>query len=470
MGPLLILKFACATLTGYVYLHRYTKTRDTALLGAVLYAFSGFSIYNVFFNHFHEAIVFFPLLLAALDEYMAARRRGLFALAVCFCCVVNYYFFVGQVTFTLIYFFLRLACKSWRISLRDFLLLALEAVLGVGMACVLLVPSVLAVVQNYRASEYINGWNAVLYNKNQRYLHIIECFFFPPDLPARPNFTPESESKWASLGAWLPLFSMTGVIGWLQLHRKHWLKKLLWILFLMAMVPFLNSAFQMMNTSFYARWYYMLTLMMALATILSLECSRVDWKRSISWTMGITVAIALVVGFMPTFTTSSDGTETVTYGLEQYPTRFWTYVAIALISLAALIYLFTFCRTSRRRFQRSAMAALSVVTVLYSIYFIALGKTQSEYTWDHLIPYNLNGGEGRGPARPAGVPLGLLRELGQRRHVLGDPHHPGVPQHCARLGDGVLRLHRRAAGRGQPAGHLPLRPAGTQRFDCALAV
>ena len=393
MGPLLILKFACATLTGYVYLHRYTKTRDTALIGAVLYAFSGFSIYNVFFNHFHEAIVFFPLLLAALDEYMAARRRGLFALAVCFCCVVNYYFFVGQVTFTLIYFFLRLACKSWRISLRDFLLLALEAVLGVGMACVLLVPSVLAVVQNYRASEYINGWNAVLYNKNQRYLHIIECFFFPPDLPARPNFTPESESKWASLGAWLPLFSMTGVIGWLQLHRKHWLKKLLWILFLMAMVPFLNSAFQMMNTSFYARWYYMLTLMMALATILSLECSRVDWKRSISWTMGITVAIALVVGFMPTFTTSSDGAETVTYGLEQYPTRFWTYVAIALISLAALIYLFTFCRTSRRRFQRSAMVALSVVTVLYSIYFIALGKTQSEYTWDHLIPYNLNGGE-----------------------------------------------------------------------------
>lgn len=70
MGPLLILKFACATLTGYVYLHRYTKSLDSALIGAVLYAFSGFSIYNIFFNHFHEAIVFFPLLLAALDEYM----------------------------------------------------------------------------------------------------------------------------------------------------------------------------------------------------------------------------------------------------------------------------------------------------------------------------------------------------------------------------------------------------------------
>ena len=66
MGPLLVLKFACASLTGYVYIHRYTKSPDTALIGAVLYAFSGFSIYNIFFNHFHEAIVFFPLLLAAL--------------------------------------------------------------------------------------------------------------------------------------------------------------------------------------------------------------------------------------------------------------------------------------------------------------------------------------------------------------------------------------------------------------------
>ena len=79
MGPLLILKFACATLTGYIYIHRYTKNQDSALIAAVLYAFSGFSVYNIFFNHFHEAIVFFPLLLAALDEYMATRRRGLFA-------------------------------------------------------------------------------------------------------------------------------------------------------------------------------------------------------------------------------------------------------------------------------------------------------------------------------------------------------------------------------------------------------
>lgn len=391
MGPLLILKFASATLTGYVYIHRYTKNPDSALMGAVLYAFSGFSIYNIFFNHFHEAIVFFPLLLAALDEYMEHRRRGLFALTVFACCVVNYYFFVGMVTFTLIYFFLRLICGSWRISMKDFLLLGLEAVLGVALAGILLVPSVLAVLQNNRVDNAINGWNGVLYNRNQRYLHILECFFFPPDLPARPNFTPDSESKWSSLGAWLPLFGMTGVIGWLQLRRKHWLKKLLWILFTMALVPFLNASFQLMNASYYARWFYMLTLMMALATVLALEERRVDWKRAVTWSFTITAAIAVVIGFMPVKETV-DEVETWSMGLMDYPTRFWSYVAISLICLALVAYLFLFCGKSRKAFKKAAFSCLSAVAVLYSIFFIALGKTQSDYTWKHLIPYALNGG------------------------------------------------------------------------------
>lgn len=391
MGPLLILKFACATLTGYIYIHRYTKSPDSALVGAVLYAFSGFSIYNIFFNHFHEAIVFFPLLLAALDEYMYAQRRGLFALAVAACCLVNYYFFVGMVTFSVIYFFLRLICSSWRISIQDFLLLALEAILGVGLSCVLLVPSVLAVLQNNRVDNAINGWNAVLYNHNQRYLHIIECFFFPPDLPARPNFTPNSESKWSSLGAWLPLFGMTGVIGWLQLRRKHWLKKLLWILFAMALVPFLNSSFQLMNASYYARWFYMLTLMMALATVLALENQRVDWRRSVIWSFSITAVITAVIGFMPRKETVDDQ-EVWSFGLMEYPTRFWSYAAISLICLGLVTYLFLFCRKNRKAFQRATMWCLSAVAVLYSIFFIALGKTQSDYTWKHLIPYALNGG------------------------------------------------------------------------------
>lgn len=40
MGPLFILKFGCASLSGYIYLHRYAKNPNTALLASLLYAFS----------------------------------------------------------------------------------------------------------------------------------------------------------------------------------------------------------------------------------------------------------------------------------------------------------------------------------------------------------------------------------------------------------------------------------------------
>ena len=111
-------------------------------------------------------------------------------------------------------------------------------------------------------------------------MHIIESFFFPPDLPARPNFTPDSNAKWASVAAYLPMFSMVGVFSFMKLRKKKykWLKYLLPMLFLCALVPILNSAFQLFNASYYARWYYMLTLVMVLATILCLDSERANFK------------------------------------------------------------------------------------------------------------------------------------------------------------------------------------------------
>ena len=54
MAPLLMLKVACIAVSGYVFVRRFVKTDQMAMLGALLYAFSGFNIYNIFFNHFHE--------------------------------------------------------------------------------------------------------------------------------------------------------------------------------------------------------------------------------------------------------------------------------------------------------------------------------------------------------------------------------------------------------------------------------
>ena len=243
MGPLLIVKFACAGLTGFAFLKRFTKNNYYAIIGALLYAFCGFNQFNIFFNHFHEAVIAFPLLLVALEEFVINGRRGCFALAVGFCAVINYFFFFGQVTFTVIYFVLRCFSPDFRMNIRKFLLLFFEAVVGVLLACVILLPSALAIMDNPRTSTMHYGMDLLLYNNVQRYGLILESLFFPPDIPSRPNFFPDSNSKWSSVSAFLPLFSMSGVAVFCRYAKKHWLKRILAICGIMALVPVLNSSF-----------------------------------------------------------------------------------------------------------------------------------------------------------------------------------------------------------------------------------
>lgn len=389
MGPLLILKFGFASLTSYIYISRYVKNKDYALIGGMLYAFSGFSIYNIFFNHFHEAIIIFPLVLAALDEYVLNRRRGLFALSIFASCLFNYYFFIGQVVFCLIYWFIRMSYGNYKMRGIDFFMLLLEGVIGVSLAAFILIPTIICVLQNPRVDNPPEGFSALLYGWEQRYLHIIECFFFPPDIPARPNFTPDSEAKWASLGAWLPLFSMTGVIAWCRVKRKNWLKTLMLVLFFMSMVPILNSAFQAFNSSYYARWFYMLTLMMSLATTMSLESPKIKLKSSIYWTLFITLGIAIPIGIFPE---KDKTTGEFKIGLMEYSDRFWIYVAIALISLLLLTIIINAYSHDKKKLVHYIMAGTAFISVIYSVFIVGLGKTQSYDTHNFIIPYCLNKG------------------------------------------------------------------------------
>lgn len=389
MGPLLILKFGCASLTAYVYISRYVVNKEYALLGGMLYTFSGFSIYNIFFNHFHEAIVIFPLVLAALDEYLINKNYGIFIWAIFASCLFNYYFFVGQVVFCFIYCFIKIAYSSYKIRFKDFIVLFCEGIIGVGLTAFILIPTIMCVIQNPRVDNPPYGWNSILYSYEQRYLHIIECFFFPPDIPARPNFTPNSEAKWASLGAWLPLFSMTGVIAWCRAKKRNWLKTIIILLFFMSMVPILNSAFQGFNASYYARWFYMITLMTSLATVMALESTRVKWRSSVLWTLCITLAIAIPIGLFPD---KDKKTGNLKIGLMEYSDRFWIYVAIALISLLLLTIVLNKFKNNKK-FTNYLILGTAFISIIYSIFVIGLGKTQSYDTHGFIIPYCLNNGE-----------------------------------------------------------------------------
>lgn len=395
IGPLLSFKIGCCAMTGYSYIRRFTRVDNYAVLGGLMYAFSGFSIFNMFFNHFHEPMVFFPLMLVALEELMVNDRKGWFAVTVAVNAFVNYYFFVAEVFFIVIYFFVRLSmCRDWKVTPSKFGIIAFESVLGFCMVGIIVLPSVWEVAQNPRTETKLYGWNALLYSQSQRYLNILECFFFPPDLPARPNFTPDSNTKWGSVAAYLPLFGMTGVIAWLQSRKGHWLRRMIIICFFMAYIPFLNSIFQLLSSTYYARWFFMFTLMNSLATVMALSNEDVNWGRAIKWSTGITLAIALSIGCMlKTEANEEEGTEAV-FGLMEYPDRFWIYVAIAMLALMVTGVVIAKLK-ERNRLQVYAISMTGIITLyaVTSIIFLGTGKTLSYDSRNYVIPYALSRAE-----------------------------------------------------------------------------
>ena len=416
MGPLLILKFSCASLTAYCFIRRFTKTTEAALIGGLLYAFSGFSIYNVFFNHFHEAIVFFPLLLLAVELFMCENKRGYVAIATCLCALVNYYFFFGMILFSMLYWFIRLFSGAYKFKIKNFLWLCFELILGVLMSAAILMPSFLTVIANSRVSSHISGWGGLLYNKPQHFLYIIQSFFFPPDNPARPVFFPSADVKWSSVAGWLPLTGMTGVFAWLQTKKGTWQKRIITSCVFIALIPVLNAAFSLFNTSYYARWFYMPILIMALVTVQAFESPDINWASAFRWSIGVTLAFVVAIGLFPSNYSSQQGwfdfglyNEANTEG-SFYHARFWIESLIALSS-QILLLIFTVMRGNFRKcknkedkpkyystmqknwpvFWRSSISAVCIISILYSAIHISWGKEHSYDTQNYIIPVLLEG-------------------------------------------------------------------------------
>ena len=390
MAPLLALKFALATLAAYWFLRRFLKP-DFAVLGALLYAFSGFSIYNIFFFHFHEAIVYFPLMLLALELYMKEGRRGLFAVTVFLGALSNYYFFIGQAVFLIIYWFVRVFSKDWEKAGLRFFGLLFEAVVGAAMAGFILLPSYYAVIQNSRTDNILSGWNLLIYSKPQRFFDIIHSYFFPQDIPARASFFPESDNKWSSMSAWIPVFGCTGVIAYIQ-SRRHtdWVRRLILILVVVSLVPGFNAAFHLFNSMYYARWYYMMVLILVLATMLAIQDEDrlpVDWKRAFLWSSVITAFFAVFVGFIPKSWKPDAETGKIEFGLfnKDYPELFWVAVAIAIVSLVLSALLIALHLREREMFFKWSAGVSVCVILIFGWYSIGVGKVQGRFSSSYII-------------------------------------------------------------------------------------
>jgi hypothetical protein len=385
MVPLLVLKFGVAGGGAFLYLRRYVKNENYAVLGACLYALSGFAVYNVFFNHFVDVVALFPYLLWALDEAIYENRHGLFAFWVAVNLLNNYFFFVGQVIFLCIYFVCKLTAKDFRLTGRKFGHLLWESVLGVAMGCLLLFPAVLSLLQNPRTIDLSSGWGFLTYAKVQQYLAILLSWILPPDSPYLTSVWSEGVIKWTSMTAYLPLCSLAGAMAYWRSRKADSKKRIVAVCAVCALVPVLNSAFYALNSSYYARWYYMPTLILAAMTVNALEDPDVDLDapaRGIGWIMLATLVFAVVP-------VRDDTTGTWSFGVLKNPGQFFVVLDFGLLGLMLYRVLCSKWRQNSRFAQRMTAAVL-VFACVFTMVHIGIGKFGQWHTDSDLVEQDNN--------------------------------------------------------------------------------
>ena len=257
--------------------------------------------------------------------------------------------------------------------------------LGVAMGCLLLIPAVLSLLQNPRTIDLASGWGFLTYGKVQQYLAILLSWVMPPDSPYLTSIWSEGVIKWTSMSAYLPLCSLAGALAYWRARHGDSKKRIVAVCAVCALVPILNSAFYALNSSYYARWYYMPVLILAAMTVHALEDHNTDLDtpaRGLGWIMLATLAFALV----PVL---DNDTGTWSLGVLKNPGQ---YFVVLGFGLGGLLLYRLICQKWRAdsRFAQRMTAAVVAFACVFSMVHIGIGKFGQWYTDSDLVEQDNN--------------------------------------------------------------------------------
>ena len=290
---LYVLKYMSAACLAYGWLNQFCRDDRYAILGGLLYAFSGFQSTNLLFYHFHDIVAFFPLLLLGMDRLIQNRKNPLFPFAVFLNCLVNYTFFVQEALFLILYYLFRYFRKDYLLdSLRLAIRVIGRALIGIAMAAFLFLPNVLYVLNSARSQSQLN-LTSILYDV-RGLLFILKGLLLPGE--AMSDLSAIYPYQYSSTSMYLPFFGMSLVLVYLVRNRD-WLRNLLILLLLISFSPLLQSGFLLFTQSS-QRWWYMLSLLCALATVTVLENGQVQTPGNRKITLLYALSVACYCFFL----------------------------------------------------------------------------------------------------------------------------------------------------------------------------
>ena len=372
LGPIFILKYAIAGLTSYLFMERYIKNKNYALIGSLLYAFSGFQLSNTLFYHFHDVVAFFPLMLYTLDKLVYDNKKGVFLLATSLCLFTNWFFFIGEVVFTVLYFFVKVITKEYKITFKKFLIILLEGFLGAGIAAIILLPTIYFTLGNPRVSSGWTPYYMFIHGDKKRYIEIIKAFVLPGEVMyPRAILYP---AYYTSLDAYLPLFGIVLVIPYMIKNKKSSLTILMLISAIFMLIPILNSTFFALTNTYYARWYYMPLLIMSLMSALTLE-------KKYKIRSGVIVTVLTYILFVVGLLYKQSKQEKVIF-----QETYFKYMVIAALICLIIVMLLNLIKKENKKIV-SYIIAIFIFIGIWGNYMVYTYKHKTFETADKYITY-----------------------------------------------------------------------------------
>lgn len=250
-----VLKLAVSMIAAMLYMRRFCKKDSYALIGALLYTFSGFTLVNTNFYFFLDVVAVFPFVMYGLEKLICEGKRTVYVLSLMLNAAINYYFFVSTVFLVVIYVVCRLELyklSSWKIQWKTFCRIAVYGVMGTGLAGIALVPSFYAILGSGKATETIGTGIDLMYWP-QKILEHLRTLVAPIESGRYHAFF--DSSTWSSTGVYLPVFGCVCVLQWC-FRKKDWLKKVCIVITICYFVPVLNAAFNLFSSTHkMAVWY-----------------------------------------------------------------------------------------------------------------------------------------------------------------------------------------------------------------------
>lgn len=255
---MILLRMYLAGITFIMYARKMKKRSYGTVIGALVYVFSGFC-FRLGLRHpfFINPMIYFPLLCLGIEKIYQRERPYVFIFAVCVSAMSNYYFLYMLTIFAVIYAWIRFYKYTEENKIKTFFLTILKFgmyyTLGIAMAAVILLPSVIGFLGNGRYGKGVD-WKSLIVYPGKYYLLFIENFIGYGNMGSNTN------------AGYLPIVGIVVLFTLFSQRMKHKKYRAAFIASIIALIlPIFGYAF---NGFSYAnnRWAFALSFIVALLT------------------------------------------------------------------------------------------------------------------------------------------------------------------------------------------------------------